>query len=215
MPLHIVSTPIGNLADITHRAIAILKEADLILAEDTRRTLTLLNHYKIKNKLQSFNDHNKERTTPAIIEQLKDQNIALVSDAGTPCISDPGFYLVREAIKHDISIQSIPGPSAAIAALSISGLPTDKFLFLGFIPKKGRENFFQNLPNKTTVILYESPHRIEKTLTILKETLPEAQLCLARELTKKFETIYRGTAETILKQAPFKGEITLLIHKKG
>jgi 16S rRNA (cytidine1402-2'-O)-methyltransferase len=215
MPLHIVSTPIGNLSDITFRAIDTLKQADLILAEDTRRTQTLLTHYKISTPMKSFNDHNKEKLTPTIIPQLKEQNISLVSDAGTPCISDPGFYLVREAIKHEISIHSIPGPSASIAALSISGLPTDKFLFLGFIPKKGRENFFTNLPTNTTIILYESPHRITKTLTILTKTLPEAQLCLARELTKKFETIERGTPEEILKKAPFKGEITLLIYKKG
>jgi 16S rRNA (cytidine1402-2'-O)-methyltransferase len=140
MPLYIISTPIGNLKDITLRAIETLKQADLILAEDTRRTSILLNHYDIKNRLVSYNDNNKEKFTPSIIEKLKyNQNIALVSDAGTPGISDPGFYLVREARKHKINIIPIPGPTASITALTASGFPTDKFQFLGFLSKKKKK----------------------------------------------------------------------------
>tara|TARA_Y100000310_G_scaffold29633_1_gene28182 strand:+ start:10241 stop:10900 length:660 start_codon:yes stop_codon:yes gene_type:complete len=219
MPLYIISTPIGNLKDITFRAIETLSEVDLILAEDTRRTQTLLTHYDIVKPLESFNDHNKEHSTPTIINKLKKQkSIALVSDSGTPCISDPGFYLVREATKNKIQISPIPGPNAALAALTISGLPTDKFTFHGFPPKKikAKELFFINIKHsKTTSIIYESPHRIQKTLALMAKVMPKSNIVIARELTKKFEETYRGTAkelaETLAKKS-LKGEITIVIH---
>ena len=217
--LYIVSTPIGNIRDITLRAIDILRESDLILAEDTRRTLNLLKKYEIRNQLDSFNDFNKEKKTSRIIGLLKQgKDIALVSDSGTPGISDPGFYLVRECVKNDIGIAPVPGPSAAIAALSCSGLPTDSFVFYGFIPKKEgkKKRFFEDLKKEDkTIILYESPHRINKTLKTISETLPESDVVIARELTKKFEEFIRGKASDVyakLKDKELKGEIVILIN---
>ncbi len=218
--LYIISTPIGNLKDITLRAIETLKDSNIILAEDTRRTSILLNHYQIKNKqLLSFNDNNKERKTPEIINELKNKDISLVSDSGTPGISDPGFYLIREAIKNNVNVIPIPGPTAAISALVGSGFPTDSFVFYGFIPKKEKAkiDFFNNIKNSNkTTIIYESPYRLIKTLKILKEIMPNKQICIAREITKKFEEFIRGTAEEIyekLENKKIKGEITIVINK--
>lgn len=221
MALYIVSTPIGNLKDITLRALDTLKEADLILAEDTRRTRILLNTYEIKSKqLISFNDFDKEKKTPHVINELKkDKKIAMVSDSGTPGISDPGFYLTREAVKNNIDVIPIPGPTAMVSALVASGFATDSFVFYGFAPKKdkAKRDFFNELKksNKTTLI-YESPHRILKTLKAMAEIIPEKNICIAREMTKKFEEFIRGSAKQVyekLKDKNIKGEITIVIGK--
>jgi len=221
MPLYIISTPIGNLKDITLRAIETLKALDLILAEDTRRTSILLNHYNIKHKqLTSFNDNNKEKTTPKIITELKNnKSIGLVSDSGTPGISDPGFYLIRESIKNNIKVIPIPGPTASITALTASGFPTDEFTFYGFIPKKekAKKDFFNKIKNSNkTTIIYESPYRLVKTLKAMSEIMPNKKICIARELTKKFEELIRGTTKEVyhkLKEKNIKGEITIIINK--
>jgi len=219
MTLFICPTPIGNLEDITLRALRILKEADLILAEDTRRTNKLLTHYRIKNKTTSFNDFNKERKTPFIISLLRqNKGIAMVSDAGTPGISDPAFYLVRECVKENLNIASLPGPTAAITALVASGLPTDRFTFYGFFPKKEKqkEEFVEGLKGrKETSICYESPHRIKKTMELLAMHIPDFRIVMARELTKKFEEFQRGSAKEVfesVKNRELKGEIVLLLH---
>ncbi|MFH1641870.1 MAG: 16S rRNA (cytidine(1402)-2'-O)-methyltransferase [Nanoarchaeota archaeon] len=221
MPLYVVSTPIGNLKDITLRAIDILTESDIILAEDTRRTGILLNHYNIKNKkLVSFNDFNKERKTMPIIHELK-KNLAvsIVSDSGTPGISDPGFYIVREAIKNDVEVIPVPGATASIAALISSGFATDSFVFYGFIPKKekAKRDFFDKIKNNNmTTIIYESPHRLLKTLDVISNILPERKICIGRELTKKFEEVIRGKSKDVyiqLENRQIKGEITIIIDK--
>ena len=218
MVLYIISTPIGNLEDITFRAVKVLKEVDIILAEDTRRSSVLLNNYDVKNKVESYNDFNKERKTPYVIELLKDnKEIAIVSDAGTPGISDPGFYLVRECVRNDIKIVPVPGVNAAITALVSSGFATDKFTFLGFLSKKQgqlRKSFMEIKENNITMIFYESPHRIEKTLKLMAEIIPDKKICIARELTKKFEEFIRGTTSEIIKKEPkFKGEMTVVVGK--
>ncbi|MBL7051179.1 16S rRNA (cytidine(1402)-2'-O)-methyltransferase [Candidatus Woesearchaeota archaeon] len=214
-----VSTPIGNLKDISLRAIEILNSVELIAAEDTRRTNVLLMHHDITNRLISFNDHNKEKTTPRLIQLLKqNKDIALVSDAGTPGISDPGFYLVREAVKENIQISPIPGPTAMISALICSGLPTDKFTFYGFLPKstKKKIDIFNSLKTKKeTAIFYESPYRIIKTIDVMNEIFPEKNIVLARELTKKFEEFMYGTVNELykkLKDKTIKGEIVLILQ---
>ncbi|MBW2975757.1 16S rRNA (cytidine(1402)-2'-O)-methyltransferase [Candidatus Woesearchaeota archaeon] len=219
MPLFIVSTPIGNLKDMTLRALDTLKQSDIILAEDTRRTSVLLGHYNIKGKrIISFNDFNKEKKTGAIISELKqDRQISIVSDSGTPGISDPGFYLIRESIKNDIRVIPIPGPTASIAALTAAGFPTDSFTFYGFIPKKekARKDLLDKIKSRNdTSILYESPYRLMKTLRSMSEIMPDREICIARELTKKFEEFLRGAAEELylkLKDKPVKGEITIII----
>mgnify|MGYP001603166964 FL=1 len=202
--LHIVATPIGNLEDITLRAINVLSNADLILAEDTRVTRVLLDRYNIKKEILSYHQHSGFKKIDRIIELLKQgKNLALVTDAGTPGINDPGSYLVSEALKAipDLKIIPIPGSSAAIAALSISGFPTDEFVFLGFPPhKKGRQTFFKNISEiKSTIVFYESKHRILKAIDNLEKLskLGERKMMIARELTKQFETIYRGTLAEI------------------
>jgi len=217
--LYIVSTPIGNLKDITLRAIDTLREADLILAEDTRRTKILLNEYLIKGKeIISYNDINKTRVTKQAIELLrKGKDLALVSDSGTPGISDPGFYLVREAVKYNIQISPIPGPTAHIAALVCSGLPTDKFGFFGFLPKKEKKLrdvlFWLSKTENLTFIYYESPHRIIRTLRLMNEIIPEKNIVIARELTKKFEEFIRGKVKEVYhKVKKLKGEIVLIIN---
>src|SRR3989338_2607283 len=191
MGLYIAATPIGNLEDITLRALRILKEVDLILAEDTRRTMKLLSHYSIRNRIDSFNEFNKRRKTPYIISLLKqNKEIAVVSDSGTPGISDPGFYLVRECIKNGIKVIPIPGASSVISALVVSGLPTDRFSFFGFIPKKEsqKRKFLEKISGMDgTIVLFESPHRLIKTLKAMSETAPNFSMVLAREMTKKFE----------------------------
>ena len=220
MSLFICATPIGNLEDITLRVLRMLKEADLILAEDTRRTRILLAHYGIKNRMDSFNDFNKEQKTPGVVSLLRqNKNIALVSDAGTPGISDPAFYLVRECLKEEVNVIPAPGPTAFIAALVASGLPTDRFTFYGFFPKKeGQKEALLNeiRVRKETAIFYESPHRIQKTLALLAKHLPDHNMVLARELTKKFEEFYRGLVKAVqerLKSREIRGEMVLLLHR--
>lgn len=210
--LYVVSTPIGNLKDITFRAVEVLKQSDYILAEDTRRTAKLLKHYGIEKKLVSYNDMNKERKTPAIINELKHKDISLVSDAGTPGISDPGFYLVRECIKNDIQVSPVPGATALISALTCSGFPTDRFTFFGFMPKKELQKKKLLAQIEHTAIFYESPHRVIKTLKLIESSYPKKQVVLARELTKKFESFYRGTAKEILEELKTpKGEFVLIL----
>jgi len=218
MTLYIVATPIGNLEDMTFRALRILKEVDLIACEDTRQTSKLLNHYGFKNQLTSYNDFNKTRKTKLLINELKQgKNIAIVSDSGTPGVNDPGFYIVRECIRENIDVVPVPGACAMINALVCSGLPTDSFAFYGFFPKKDgkKKKAIEIIKNiKQTAIFYESPHRIQKTLKLFAELIPEKNLVLARELTKKFEEFIRGTAKDVYEKCndkTIKGEIVLLI----
>ncbi|MBI4037774.1 16S rRNA (cytidine(1402)-2'-O)-methyltransferase [Candidatus Curtissbacteria bacterium] len=218
--LYIVSTPIGNMKDITLRAIETLESVDSILAEDTRVTGKLLRHYEIVKKMTSLNDFNEESRIPKIISGLKDgRSIALVSDAGTPLISDPGFKLVREALKHEIRVESIPGPSAVISALTISGLPPDKFLFLGYLPKKDgkRRKIISDLKSfaqiiRPTIILYESPYRLTKTLTDIMDIFGDIEIVTGRELTKSFEEVNRMRISEILTHYSqgVKGELVVL-----
>jgi len=222
--LYIVATPIGNLKDISLRALEVLKEADLIVCEDTRQTLKLLNHYQITKPLISYFQHSKLSKIDYIIEQLKQgKKVALVTDAGTPGISDPGGKLIELITNHLplITVSPIPGPNAAISALSVSGFPADKFVFLGFPPhKKGREKFFREVAEaKYTVVFYESTYRITKTLNKLIETqnLTDRQIVVCRELTKTFESVYRGTAQEVLSELNkdryrLKGEFVIIIH---
>ncbi len=184
--LYLVSTPIGNLKDITIRAIEVLSNVDLIAAEDTRHAAILLKHYNITIPTTSYFDFNKEKKTPGLIKKLlQGQSIAVISDAGTPGISDPAFYFVREAIRQDIPVEAIPGATAFVPALIISGLPTDRFIFDGFLPtKKGRQKRLQEIANeKRTIILYESPRRLLKTVADLKQHLGNRRIAIARELT--------------------------------
>ena len=224
--LFIVATPIGNLKDITLRAIDTLKEVDYILCEDTRITGKLLAAYDISKKMVTFNDFNEERMIGSVVGELeKGMNIALVSDAGTPLVSDPGFKLVRESVSKNIKIEVIPGPTASIAALALSGLPTDKFLFLGFLPKKDgkREKLLADTKEavskvkskvKSTVIIYESPFRVLKTLGQIKEVFGDVDVVVCRELTKLHEEVRRekvtSALEHFAKQSP-KGEFVILI----
>lgn len=221
--LYIVATPIGNLEDITLRAIRILKEADLILCEDTRQTKKLVNYYKISTPLLSYHQHSKFKRVESILEKLKmGKSLALVSDAGTPGISDPGNKLIEEVVEKlpATEVFAIPGPSAVMAALSISGLPTDKFNFLGFIPhKKGRQTLFKHIAeSKVVSVFYESTHRIIKTLEQLGEHLDEERrVVVARELTKKFETAYRGGIKEVLQKLSddtTKGEFVVVVEGK-
>lgn len=219
--LYIVSTPIGNLEDITYRAVRILKEADLVACEDTRQTRKLLDHYGIKKPLVSYHEHNERERSEELLEFLRaGQSIALVCDAGTPLISDPGYRLVQAAIGAAIPVIPIPGPAAALAALSASGLPTDSFRFCGFLPhKKGqRRKVLEGLrDDPATVIFFEAPHRIQETLEDIAELLGARPVVVARELTKLHEEFLRGAASELrvaLESRPaIKGEITLLIGK--
>ncbi len=219
--LYIVPTPIGNLEDITLRAIRVLKEADLILAEDTRTSSVLLHHYEIHTPMRSHHKFNEHETTQTIISELqKGKNIALISDAGTPAISDPGFLLVREAVKNDIEVQCLPGPTAFVPALVSSSLTNDRFYFEGFLPqKKGRQTRLAQLAAlEHTFILYESPFRLLKTLQQLLEVLgPNRQATVAREISKLHETHHRGTLEelvTYFTQNQPKGEIVICVQGK-
>ncbi|MGQ9646982.1 MAG: 16S rRNA (cytidine(1402)-2'-O)-methyltransferase [Thermodesulfobacteriota bacterium] len=216
--LYIVSTPIGNLEDITLRALRILKEVDLIAAEDTRRTGLLLKHFGIHTPLTSYFEGNELRKREFILEKLKEgKRVALVSDAGTPGVSDPGFRLIQLVVANKLPIVPIPGPSAVITALSVSGLPTDAFLFKGFLPHKSkkRRDLLKKLePARETIILYESPHRISQTLKDILEILGDREIVLTRELTKVYEEILRGKVSNILSQVEnrtLKGEITLVV----
>lgn len=219
--LYLVATPIGNLQDITLRALDILKSCDYILCEDTRHTRQLLSHYEIQKPLKSFHKFNESLKEETIIHDLKSgQQIALVSDAGTPGISDPGEKLVRRCVLEEIDVQSIPGPCAAIVALSSSGFSTSQFQFHGFLPRKAGElrHLLQEiLRHPSTTICYESPQRVENVLELLQELAPERKIAVCRELTKKFEEINRGTAQELLaiwKDRQMKGEIVLLIEGK-
>ncbi len=217
--LYIISTPIGNLEDITLRALRLLRSVDLIAAEDTRHTKHLLTKHGIPTVLTSYHDHNKEEKTPVLIHRLKQgQSIALVCDAGTPGISDPGFYLIRRCIEEGIPTIPVPGPTAATAALVVSGLPTDTFLFVGFLPKKRvarlkRLALFKD--TRATLILYESPYRLVKALQDCLDVLGNRQAVIARELTKVFEEVMRGSLEELLvrlQAKPCRGEVTLVIE---
>jgi len=220
--LTLVSTPIGNLGDITHRALEILAAADLVLAEDTRHSRKLLNHYGVSGRLEAYHDHNKERVTPRIIERLKGgEHVAIVSDAGTPGISDPGFYLVRAAISEGITVTAAPGANAALMALVLSGLPTDRFVFEGFTPKKKGElaRAIDALADeRRTVIYYVAPHQLIKVLEAFNAGLPERELVLARELTKLHEEVARGTASKLINEFSarrIRGEMVLLVRGAG
>jgi 16S rRNA (cytidine1402-2'-O)-methyltransferase len=216
--LYLVATPLGNLDDITLRALTTLKEVDLIAAEDTRRAKKLLTHYQITAPVTSYFEHTSYKKTQALISQLKDgKNIALISEAGTPSISDPGYKLTRLAIENSIQVTPIPGPSAVIAALSASGLPTHSFIFEGFLPRKTskrRKLFLSFQDQERTLVFYESPRRLLFTLKELLEVLGNRHIVVARELTKVFEEIVRGNIADLIthfENKPVKGEITILV----
>ena len=217
--LFVVGTPIGNLEDITLRAISTLQNVDLILAEDTRNSKKLLSAHNIDTKMMSYHEHSKEKETKRVISLLLDgKNLALISDAGTPTISDPGYGLIRDCIKKEIKIIPIPGASAITTAMSVSGLPSDSFAFFGFLPqKKGRIKKIKELLNvDNTIILFESPFRLEKTLNQLKEYLGNRSVVVGRELTKLYEEIIRGNLEDVIKyfsKSKVKGEIVIMIGK--
>jgi 16S rRNA (cytidine1402-2'-O)-methyltransferase len=220
--LSVVATPIGNLEDLSRRALRVLEESDLIAAEDTRHTRKLLGHYKVHTPLTSYHEHNESKRRPALIHALCDgKRIALVTDAGTPCISDPGSRLVRAAHEAGIEVVAVPGPSAVHAALSVSGFPSDRFAFHGFFPRKSAEAdeliaIIRAAPG--THVFFESPHRLLRSLELLVDRLPAVEVCVARELTKTFEEIVRGApaevAERFRRHAP-KGECVLMLHMAG
>lgn len=219
--LYVVSTPIGNMEDITLRALRILKEVRLIAAEDTRRTGLLLKHFNIQAPLTSYFQGNELRKMDTILSRLEQgDSVALVSDAGTPGISDPGFRLIQTAIRQQIPVVPIPGPSAVITALSISGLPTDSFLYIGFLPHKlkKRRDILKHLePRRETVICYESPHRISESLKDILEVLGDREIVITRELTKDYEEVIRGKVSDVqaeIGERNLKGEITLVISGK-
>ena len=217
--VYVVSTPIGNLSDITFRAVEILKSVPLIAAEDTRKTKILLNHYDISTPLISYYEHNHFSRINKIIDHLQDgKNISVVTDAGTPGVSDPAYKLIREAITVGAKVESIPGASAALAALISSGLPTDRFIFEGFLPpKKGRKKRLLVLEQETaTIIFFENPKRIKRTLTDILESIGNRPAVVCRELTKIYEEIIRGTVEELLayfSKHDVKGECVILIGK--
>ena len=200
--LYIVATPIGNLGDITFRAVEILKNVDLIACEDTRHSKVLLDHYQIQKPLTSYFDFSEKKKAPQILEKLKQgQNVALISDAGTPGISDPGYRLISGAIQEGIRLEPLPGPSALLPALVVSGLPTDRFIFEGFFPIKSGQKKTRLLSlkeEKRTVIFYESPHRILKTLQLIEDTLGDIHMVVVRELTKKFEEVVRQKVSQVI-----------------
>jgi len=216
--LILVSTPIGNLGDMTHRGIEVLKTASAILAEDTRQTRKLLTRYEFQNELIAYHDHNKERVTPKLIERMKGgDTLALVSDAGTPGISDPGFYVVRAAIADGIAVSVAPGANALLPALLLSGFPTDAFIFEGFLPRK-RGELTRKLETFTderrTSVFYVSPHRLIKVLEVIDAVMPERGVAVAREITKLHEEVRRGSASELLdyyNDRKIRGEIVLVL----
>lgn len=218
--LYLCATPIGNLEDITLRALRVLKEVDLIVSENPSETIKLLNHYRIKKKLFSFPAALERKKTDMVISYLKEgKNLALVSDRGMPGLSDPGFRLIKKAIEEGIEIEVLPGASSVLAALIISGLPTSNFAFYGFLPKKkGRRKTIEKIAQEEkTIVLFESPHRIKKTLGDLNEVLGERKAALVRELTKFYQEVIRGNLTEILSIASekkLKGEIVLVIEGK-
>jgi len=216
--LYVVPTPIGNLEDMTLRGLRILKEAGLIAAEDTRTSRVLLDHYEITTPMTSYHEHNKLSKLETIFEALARGDVALISDAGTPGISDPGYELIREAIARGVEVVPLPGANAVITALVGSGLPADSFIYLGFLPKKqnARRDLLHGLRvEKRTLVAYESPHRLVDTLALIMNTLGETRpVCVGRELTKRFEAYVRGTAQEVhrhFSQENPKGEVTLVI----
>jgi len=220
--LYLVSTPIGNLEDLTFRALRVLKEADFVACEDTRLTLKLLNRYELKKKLISFYEPREGRRIPHLLNLLREgRSIALVTDAGTPGISDPGFRLVREAVREGVPVVPVPGPSAVTAALAASGLPTHRFLFMGFAPPKAealRKTLRSVAEEEGTVIFYLPARKIEAFLEALREIFADRPVVIAREMTKVFEEFLRGTPEELLESTrgrEFKGEATVLIHGAG
>lgn len=219
--LYVVATPIGNMEDITLRAIRILKEADLIAAEDTRQTRKLLAHYAVSTPVTSYHEHNERNKAPLLVGMLKSgKSIALTSDAGTPGISDPGYRLVRLAAEEGIRVVAIPGPSALTAILSVAGLPTDEFTFKGFIPARAgqRRRFLTELKGtSSTFVFYESPRRLKETLISMEEILGDAEVAIGRELTKLYEEIIRGTvgsAVEAFKGREVKGEVAIVLRTK-
>jgi 16S rRNA (cytidine1402-2'-O)-methyltransferase len=217
--IYFAATPIGNLEDITYRVIRLMKEVDCIICESSQKTRILIDHYGIKKPLKSYNDFNKERMTEWILNELKDgKNFVFVSSAGSPIVSDPGFYLVKHLIKENESFTSLPGPSSVINALILSGLPPDKFIFQGYLPrKKGkRDRILESLKDESrTVIIFESPKRVQNLLFEIEKVLPDRQVVLTREMTKIYEEVKRGRAAEILDSMPnLKGEFVVLIGGK-
>ena len=218
--LYIVPTPIGNMEDITLRAIETLKNSDIILAEDTRHAKKLLKHYNILTKVNSYHLNNEHKRVDEYVQMIINGNkVSLITDAGTPCISDPGFLLIREAIKNNILITCLPGPTAFVPALVMSGLPSDSFIFEGFLPrKKGRKyKLYEISQNTKTTILYESPFRIIKTLSDMKETIgSDRKIAIVREISKIYEEVFRGTIEEAIleyNERTIKGEFVICIDK--
>jgi 16S rRNA (cytidine1402-2'-O)-methyltransferase len=215
--LYLVATPIGNLEDMSPRAIRILREAVLIAAEDTRHTGVLLKHFEIETKLTSYFEHNKLKKIDLILSHLEKGDVAVVSDAGSPAINDPGYELVKATLASGYDVRPVPGPSAPIAALTVSGLPTDSFLYLGYLPHKAteRRQFVGRIANSPyTLIFLESPYRITEALEDILSVLGDRQICVAREMTKMFEEYWRGTASGALeyfKSQPARGEFTLVL----
>ena len=217
--IYLIPTPIGNLEDMTLRGIRLLKEVDLILAEDTRTSQKLLNHYEIKTSMQSFHMHNEHKKVAQVIQEvLRGKTIALISDAGTPGISDPGYLLVHEALKQGVKVECLPGPTALIPALVQSGLPSDRFVFEGFLPpKKGTQGRLKQMAEESrTTVFYESPHKIIKTLgQMLPYFGPQRKLAVVRELSKKFESNFRGSLEEAVhffEEHPPKGEFVIVVE---
>ena len=217
--LFIVPTPIGNLKDITLRSLEVLEKVDYVFCEDTRKTKILLDHYQIKNKkLISYFAPKEEEKINYLLEILKNNDAALVVDAGMPAISDPGYKLIKVCLENNIKIEVLPGPSSFLTALVGSGLPLDKFLFLGFLPKKGLKNYLETFKNlEVTIIFYESPKRILKTLRIIKEVFNEGRIVIAREISKIYEEYLRGNLDEMIKNLEkrnLKGEITIIFSKR-
>jgi len=216
--LYIVPTPIGNLKDITLRSLEVLKKVEYIFCEDTRRTKILLDHYQIKNKkLISYFAPQEEKKISYLLEILKNHNAALVVDSGMPAISDPGYKLIKACLENNIEVEILPGPSAFLTALLGSGLPPDKFLFLGFLSKKGFKNYFEKFKDlDVTIIFYESPQRILKTLKIMHEVFQKGKIAIAREISKIYQEYLRGDLDEIIKileKRKLKGEITVVFRK--
>lgn len=221
MKLYLVPTPVGNLGDITLRALEVLKNADAILCEDTRTSGKLLKHYDIQKPLYSYHQHNEHKVTENLVAQLQSgKTLALITDAGTPAVSDPGFYLVRACVQHNIDVECLPGATAFVPALAVSGLPTQRFTFEGFLPqKKGRKTMLEKLAlEERTMIFYESPHRLTKCLEELKAHMGAArQATVSREISKMFAETQRGTLDELIvhfTDHPAKGEIVIVVEGK-
>ncbi len=219
--IYVVPTPIGNLKDITLRSLEVLKAVNYIACEDTRRTRILLNHYGIEGKrLIPYYEPKEEKQIPKIMSILRKEDIALVTDAGTPAVSDPGYRLIRRCIEEGIEVEVLPGPSAVITALVGSGLPTDRFLFVGFPPRKGTKGFFEEIGSceEATVILFESPKRVLRTLNLIREVFGEVKVCIARELSKVHEEYIRGSVSEVIEEiegrGELKGEVVILFSRK-